>query len=406
MKLTAKTIDTVQIPAGKAEVICYDSAIPGFGLRILAGGSRVLVFTYKYGGMTRRMTLGRAVPEAIGAIRKAAAELHHKVRLGGDPAQVRDDARQKATQAAVENFKAIADRFLAEHGKSLRPRTLCEVKRYLEMVAKPLHGRPISTIEKRDVASLLSSVASDRGPVASNRLAAALSKMFAWSMAEGLLEANPVLGTNRRPEKARERVLVDKDTGNAAELAQVWRALDDSIAGDIGKLLILTGCRHEEISGLRWEEIDEDFTRIKLPAGRTKGKRERVIPLSQPARQILARGPRVAGWKTVFSSSERGYKDMGSYKLAVNKRLPVDMEHWVWHDLRRSVDTGLSALGIAPHIVDEILGHKSSAKQGIRATYNHHTYYAEKAIALKVWAEHVMAAVSGEPAKIVPIRAA
>jgi integrase len=404
MKITAKTIGSVSLTgSGSKEKIIYDEDIPGFGLRLRAGGSRVLVFTYKHCGMTRRMTLGNAVPEAFPYVRKRAAELHAEVRLGRDPAQARDDARQKAAEQAAENFKVIADRFLLEHGITMRPRYLVETRRYLEVAAKPLHSRPISSIERRDIAGLLSAAASERGPVAANRLKSALSKMFAWSMGEGLLESNPVIGTNRRRETPRDRVLVDKDTGNVSELVAVWKALDDGIGGDIGRLLILTGCRHEEIGALRWEELDEDLTRIKLPANRTKGKRERVVPLSEPARLILSRRHQVVGWPCVFSSSGRGYKGMDPYKDEVDARLPADMPHWVWHDLRRSVDTGLSCLGVMPHIVDEILGHKSSSKAGVRATYNYATYLPEKTAALTLWAEHLMAAITGTSAKVVPL---
>ena len=406
MKITAKSIASQNLGFGQKERIIYDEDIPGFGLRIRAGGSRVLVFTYKYGGMTRRITLGKAVPEMFPKARQTAAEHHAAVLAGKDPAQQRDDRRDKAKQDAAENFKAKLDGFLTFQGLKLRPRSMSETTRYLTELARPLHARPLSSIERRDIAGLLSTVASERGPVAANRLQASLSKFFSWCMTEGLLENNVAMGVTKRPEAPRERVLVHKETGDAAELAQVWLALDDSIGGDIAKLLILTGCRHEEISGLRWEEIDADLTRITLPASRTKGKRERVIPLSEPARVILTQRPRIDGWPTIFSSSERGYKNMGLYKPRVNARLPADMKPWVWHDLRRSVDTGLSVLGVQPHIVDEIIGHKSTAKAGVRARYNHAQYLPEKIAALTLWAEHVMAAITGRPAKVVSLKTA
>ena len=98
-------------------------------------------------------------------VRKRAAELHAEVRPGRDPGQERDDARQKAVEQAAENFKIIADRFLADHGKTLRPRYSGETRRYLQVAAKPLHHRPISGIERRDVAALLSTASSARGHV-------------------------------------------------------------------------------------------------------------------------------------------------------------------------------------------------------------------------------------------------
>jgi integrase len=405
MKITAQTIASQNLGFNQKERIIYDEEIPGFGLRIRAGGSRTLVFTYKYGGMTRRIKLGNGLPEAFPAVRKRAAALYGQVCEGKDPAQERDDAKQRAQEDAANNFLTIAERFIADHGKKLRPRSLSETKRYLKVVAKPLHSRSVASIEKRDVASLLSAAASTRGPTAANRLQASLSKFFGWCMGEGLVEGNPVFGTNKRPETPRERILVNKKTGDVSELALVWHALDDgSVGGDIGKLLILTGCRNDEISALRWEEVDSDFTVITLPASRTKGKRERVIPLSEPAAAILKARPRIQGWPCVFSSSERGYKAMGTYKPTVDKRLSPEMAPWVWHDLRRTLDTGLGCLGVLPHVVDEIVGHKGSAKAGVRSTYNYALYLKDTSAALELWAEHLMAAVTGKSAKVVPLR--
>ena len=41
--------------------------------------------------------------------------------------------------------------------------------------------------------------------------------------------------------------------------------------------LFLTGCRYAELAGLRWSEVDFAADEIRLPAGRTKTRTERVI---------------------------------------------------------------------------------------------------------------------------------
>src|SRR6516165_1644380 len=66
-----------------------------------------------------------------------------------------------------------------------------------------------------------------------------------------LCEHNPVTGTNRREESGhRERSLSD------SEIAKVWLAAPGNDYGNIVKLLLLTGCRREEIGSLKWSEID------------------------------------------------------------------------------------------------------------------------------------------------------
>ena len=164
----------------------------------------------------------------------------------------------------------------------MKPRSYEEVVRHLEAHAKPLHVRPIAQIDRRLIAIRLADIAEKSGPAAANRVRASLSAYFAWMLREGLLDANPVLNTNKAEEGgARERVLDDK------ELATIWRALGGDQYSSIVKLLILTGARRDEIASLRWSEIDLDQAVITLPGARTKNKREFSIPLTDAAIAVL-----------------------------------------------------------------------------------------------------------------------
>ncbi|HKA00100.1 MAG TPA: Arm DNA-binding domain-containing protein, partial [Candidatus Solibacter sp.] len=60
MKLTAKNLNSARLPDGKSDHIAWDDDIPGLGLRLRAGGSRVWVFQYALGRKQRRMALGAA----------------------------------------------------------------------------------------------------------------------------------------------------------------------------------------------------------------------------------------------------------------------------------------------------------------------------------------------------------
>jgi hypothetical protein len=85
VKLTQRTLETLELPAGKADHIEFDDAVPGFGVRIRSTGARTFVFQYKLGGRNRRMTFGKAAALPLSQARKMAGELYAKVRLGRDP---------------------------------------------------------------------------------------------------------------------------------------------------------------------------------------------------------------------------------------------------------------------------------------------------------------------------------
>ncbi|CBJ79849.1 Integrase (fragment) [Xenorhabdus bovienii SS-2004] len=56
------------------------------------------------------------------------------------------------------------------------------------------------------------------------------------------------------------------------------------------------------------------------------------------------------------------------------------------HDLRRTFSTKLNELGVAPHVVEQLLGH---ALPGIMAIYNKSQYLPEKLDALNKWCERL-----------------
>ena len=61
-------------------------------------------------------------------------------------------------------------------------------------------------------------------------------------------------------------------------------------------------------------------------------------------------------------------------------------------------------LNIEPHIIEACVNHISGAKAGVAGIYNRATYAAEKRVALQRWAEHVEGLVSGQEAKVLPMK--
>ena len=83
---------------------------------------------------------------------------------------------------------------------------------------------------------------------------------------------------------------------------------------------------------------------------------------------------------------------------------PGPIPPWRLHDLRRTAATGMAELGIAPHIIEAILNHRSGHKAGVAGIYNRATYDGEIKRALAIWAEHLSGLVEGRESKIVPLK--
>ena len=406
MDLTQANISRLQLPAGKSDAIFFDDKIPGFGLRLRAGGSQTWIFQFKIGPMQQRMVLGKASAMKPEAARKIAERHHAAVKDGRNPAAER---AVRAAQSA-NAFGELVRRYLEFKQGTLRPRSLVEVRRHLEVHAKPLHRLPVAAIDKAIVAHLIKDIATSSGIVAANRMRASLSALFTWAMKEtDFVEGNPVINTHAAgKEKPRDRVLEN------AEIKIIWRALADDDCGMIVKLLLLTAQRRNEVAGLRWSEIDFERNRIMLPDERTKNGRSHHIPMSDSVRQLLEarRSKRVEGQelvKLVFPRGFAGWARAG--KLALDGRIAAmtgtALPHWTPHDLRRTAATRMAEdLQIPPHVIEAILNHVSGHKSGIAGVYNLATYAAEKAQALALWADHVLALVEGRESNVTTLRRA
>jgi integrase len=437
MKLTAKNARALQLPAGKKDHIVWDDDIPGFGLRLRAGGSRNWVFQYALGEKQRRLSLGAATPESFSSvkdkggniklgIRDQAAQLHAKVKLGQDPASDKTEARKRAS----DTFDAIAKKYLTAKKLSTRSGTYTETERHILKHARPLNGLQVAKIARRDINTLIAAVKENSGPVAANRVRSTLSDFFGWAMSDDIkgLEANPVIGSHKSKESSRERILEDH------ELRVIWKCSGDDHYGAIIKLLTLTGQRADEIASLQWSEIgkiDEKARRIAepvelpkfvvdaidLPANRTKNKRPHVVPLSDPAVAILTgQHRRVDNDGTlrefVFGIGQRGFSGWSRCKERLDERiakeLGSELPGWTPHDLRRTMSTVMNErLDVLPHVVEAILNHVSShasGKRGVAGIYNKALYLRDRTEALKLWADHVMTVVGGE-SNVVSLRA-
>src|SRR5215471_11855115 len=163
MKLTKINIAKVVVPSGKSEVIEFDDDVPGFGLRVRAGGSATWIFQYRQGSKQRRLSLGSASAISAQNARDRASELHARVRLGEDPAGQKIESRTRA----AETLGSILRPFLLVKKAALKPRSYVEVERHLLQHAKRLHGMQLTAIDRRTVATLLTELAAS-GPTLAN----------------------------------------------------------------------------------------------------------------------------------------------------------------------------------------------------------------------------------------------
>jgi integrase len=397
MKLDARTVPQLKLPDGKDDVIFWDSELSGYGYRLRRSGDRVrstFIAQYRHHGATRRFLIGGADKISPAQAREHARKILAKAALGHDPQQEKADQRCKAIP---HSLNAIVGDYLAMRKAELRPNTFDGIRLYLTgPYFRSLHATDISAITRRDVAVCLNAIIRAHGNVTAARARTALSTLFRWCLQQGLVESNPVFGTATPVEPGpRERELTDE------ELAAVWNACGDDDFGRIIRLLILTGARRAEIGGMRWSEFDFDKETWMLPAVRSKNGLAHTLPLHSLALGIIQSTPQQLARDHLFGAlSPQGFTSWHE-KASLDQRAGI--AEWNIHDLRRTAATRMADIGIAPHIIEEILNHKSGHKAGIAGIYNRSTYARDVRAALARWEDHIRALITGEPRKVIPL---
>jgi integrase len=421
VKLTQQTIGRLALRSGQSDVIFFDNDMPGFGLRLRSGGKRTWIIQYRIGAKQRRLTLGSTERLSADKARMEAKTRLARVALGGDPQLEKHASRAAAGQTVGKLVEDYLERRHYKTGKDpLRKSSYEATSLYLRKYWRPLHGLQASKVDRGTIASRLSAIETKVSSVTAARARVALSTLFVWAIGQGIVDSNPVIGTNKPPEpKARDRVL------NDSEIAEIWAACRNDDFGRIVRLLMLTGQRRDEIGDLAWDEIDFDKAVINLPPERTKNVRAHVVPLAPAAVAILKSAPlRTQGEGAaphfVFGEGKGGYSGWSKAKAALDLRIngaralsrakrgsaPRPIPDWRLHDLRRTCATRLADMGIQPHIIETLLNHVSGHKAGTAGIYNRSLYESEVRAAVLLWAEHLLAICDSVPPKAVRMMSA
>jgi integrase len=397
MKFTESSVAKLRLPTGKTDHVYWDPEMTGFGVRVRPT-SKVWRIQYRVGRQQRSESLGDVSKVSLADARAIARKRFALIELGRDPGAERMERRRAATAAEL-TLGNVASRYLAVKEKKLAASTFRASRRYLTEHWKPLAGLPIETIKRAQIAARLQEIATDNGVMAARAARRNLSALFAWAAREGLVDNNPAAHTNDPGDGARPRDRVLNDD----EIRILWRATE---GGDdfnaIVRLLLLTGCRREEIGGLRWEEFDAATGRITIAAHRVKNRRQHELTLPPLALEIVQSQPR--GHREYVFGRFGGFRGWSSAAVRLNRRIAElngeALRPFVLHDARRTAATHMHEIGIEPHIVEAVLNHASGHKGGVAGVYNLATYRTAKATALARWAEHLSALIKGQQSNI------
>ncbi len=404
--LTDTLVRSIAPPAtGRLEI--GDLKSTGLALRITANGSRSWCFRFRdpKSRRTTRATIGPYPTVPLAKARKEADTLRRQVAGGDNPITRK---RSERDTALTRTFGALAERYLAEHARRHKRSADADDRNLRLHILPKWRKRRYDEIERRDIIELIEGLVKDGKPTLANRVQALVSGIYSFAMDAALVKGNPGAQLRRRgAETVGSRVLSDD------ELRLFWTGIvQKPVSRRVGlalRLILLTGVRPGEAAGIARAEIenlgDKGRARWIIPVERSKNGRAHLVPLSEPARQTIVSALELIGDDDayLFPSPAKPAAPITAHAFAVAMaRFAKSLETGVakdhreaakmWrteppspHDLRRTVATRLSELGVVKEDRDVILNHVRGDVGSKH--YDKYEREREKRRALDLWAE-------------------
>ena len=335
------------LSVGGQDAVFWDHDLSGFGVRVYPSGRKVYVVQSRGPNGPKRVTLGQHGELAADQARKKAAGVIDRIKQGEDP-----------VPAPAITLADLAERYMRAHvAVNCNTHTGGIYRGSLGNHILPALGAlALEEVGREQIAALHYELRNT--PRAANRVLMILSKMFVLAEAWGLVAAggNPCRHVVRYKRRKRERFLTEEEF---RRLGRVLGALEATgrvplHAAAAIRLLMLTGCRRNEILTLRWEDVHLDVNELRLRDSKTG---PRAVPLSPAAVKVLAGLPRASGNPWVIAGRRPGARlsDFNSHWYRVRSR--AGLEDVRLHDLRHSFASRALALGESLPMIGKLLGH-------------------------------------------------
>jgi len=415
VKLTDKYISNTTSNGQRQEIA--DGQQQGLYFIIQPSGSKSWAARFRYLGRTVKQTVGPYPEISLKEARDTVFEIRRVIAAGGNPLAEKQEADAKREENLIE---VVFEEFLKRHVEKKNSASVAKRRRnvFHREIEPRWKGKLVQEIKRRDIIKLLEEIA-ERAPVMANRVHGFLRKFFNWCVDREYLEYSPMLRLKApADEDSRDRIL-DND-----ELRLIWLGAERMgyPFGPIVQALILSGQRQQEVGAICRSELGgarefgSNTPMWTIPKERTKNKKgEHIVPLTPMLDSLFNEQPLIIGDKG-FIFTYTGKRAVTAYSHAkerldeailaikreeaeargedVSQVKPVD--HWTFHDLRRTAATGMAALKVDPHVIEAVLNHKSGNIKGIAAVYNRYQYFDEKYEALLKWEGVVKRIVAGE----------
>jgi integrase len=388
--ITKRVVDA-SLPTDRRYYV-WDSNLAGFGLRVETSGAKTFIVRYRADGggrsaAQRFVTVGRFGKLTAEQARKQAKTILGGVATGEDPAGDRRFKRNEIRMCDLIRLYETEGCFVQRgirRGEAMKERTKAYTIARLKHHVVPLLGhKRVSEIGAGEIERFVRDVSAGKtardektgprkriivrgGDGAARKVVRDLSAVFSFAARRSIVQENPVdRASIRKTDNRRQRFLT------LEEVTRLGAAFDELEAGGanskavaIARLWALTGCRRDEIAGLRWFEVDAERGLLVLDGTKT-GKS--IRPLGAAAIAVLQSLTRDPDSEFVFPAEFGEGHYQGTKRLWARAIRKASLPGVTPHTLRHTIGSTAVSSGEAMALTGAILGHANPRSTAIYA---------------------------------------
>jgi integrase len=411
MKLTDAVLRQTK-PTGKLKKLSDGG---GLQLWIYPDGAKRWRMAFRFAGKQKTFAIGVYPDVGLKDAREAAADARGKVAAGQNPVQARRAERQQAATALALTFTAIAEEYIAKCRQEGRAASTIDKQEYfLGKVASRLGKLPIAEITAADIIAAVRPVQIEGNHHTALRCLRFIRRVHQFAVATARLASDP-----GRDIRAQDALTIPKTRNRAAitradDFGKLLRAIDGYESGYPAtrialKLLALTFVRPGELRLAEWSEFNLDRSVWVIPPGRTKMRKEHVVPLSSQGVDLLRELQALTGkGKLLFPGERSRSKPISENTLnGALRRMGFGKDQMTSHGFRATASTLLNESGLwSADAIEKALAHGDADE--VRGVYHRGQHWAERVKMASWWADEIdrlrgLECLHGAEAKVLPL---
>ena len=370
----------------------------GFYIEVMPTGAKSFRYRYRLNGKRERVTIGSYPSMTLKVARIRHATMLEKVNLGESPAHAKQEARLQAAAGLDprDTFGHLAEKWIEQVLKPVNKNSRQdEIYVRRDIIPKIGSKRP-QAINTQDVWSCVEAVKARGHGQAARRVRSVLKRVFDYAMSHGLTQTNPasaVKPTHIALTKTRSRVL------SAQEIPGWLHAIETSSIARSTKLalrfLLLVPARKGELISAKWSDVDFGANTWDIPEHASKNGTPLRHKLPDQAMAVLRELKQLAMDSEWVLPSSRGLGRSHVSSSTMNSAirgvtgLPQGV---VIHDLRRTVRTHMSELGVPSNVAELCLNHRPT---GVKRIYDRAELIDYRYAALQKWESYLQTLLYG-----------